>query len=265
MTPLPDHEIYAIKYGEHPTRTAAANFIGGDAHDGPMPLDYYVWLVKGRDRVWVVDTGFGRESAAIRGRLHLRCPGDGLRALGVDPETVEDVIVTHMHYDHCGNHHLFRNARFHLQDDEMRFATGRCMCHHSLREAYDVEDIVTMVRRVHRGQVFFHAGVHELAPGLSVHHVGGHTMGLQAVRVHTARGWVVLASDAAHLYANIREERPFPIVYNVADMMQGHRDLLALASSPEDVVPGHDPEVMRRFPAAGPGLEGVAVRLDLPR
>jgi glyoxylase-like metal-dependent hydrolase (beta-lactamase superfamily II) len=73
----------------------------------------------------------------------------------------------------------------------------------------------------------------------------------------------VLASDASHFYANIEQERPFPIVADVHAMLEGYDRLRELASEPRLLVPGHDPEVMRRFkPAAG--LEGVAVRLDQP-
>ncbi|HEV8028725.1 MAG TPA: N-acyl homoserine lactonase family protein, partial [Stellaceae bacterium] len=108
----------------------------------------------------------------------------------------------------------------------------------------------------------FHDGDEELVPGLSVHHIGGHTAGIQSVRVLTRRGFVVLASDASHLYANMEEGRPFPIVYNVADMLEGHRRLQRLAASPRHVVPGHDPLVMRRYPPPSRALEGVAVRLD---
>ena len=88
-------------------------------------------------------------------------------------------------------------------------------------------------------------------------------MGLQVVRVATKRGWVVLASDASHLYANMEQGRPFPIVYNVADMLEGHATLRRLASSPQHIIPGHDPLVLNRYPAARPGLEGVVVRVDV--
>ena len=87
-------------------------------------------------------------------------------------------------------------------------------------------------------------------------------MGIQSVRVHTRIGWIVLASDATHLYANMEEVRPFPIVHDVGAMVEGYRRLRELADDPRYVVPGHDPLVMQRYPAAGPGLEGVAVRLD---
>ena len=102
----------------------------------------------------------------------------------------------------------------------------------------------------------------ELSPGFSLHFVGGHTMGLQFARVWTRRGWLVLASDASHYYANMERPSPFPIVYNVADMLEGHRKLYRLADAPANVIPGHDPLVMERYPAPSKELEGIAVRLD---
>ncbi|HEX6268351.1 MAG TPA: N-acyl homoserine lactonase family protein, partial [Burkholderiales bacterium] len=75
------YEVYAIKYAHH-ERRASHNFIGGDPHDGPMPLDYFVWLVRGQGRELLVDTGFSPAMAAKRGRRHLRCPTEGLRMLG---------------------------------------------------------------------------------------------------------------------------------------------------------------------------------------
>jgi glyoxylase-like metal-dependent hydrolase (beta-lactamase superfamily II) len=118
------------------------------------------------------------------------------------------------------------------------------------------------VRRAYAGRVRFHDGDAELAPGVSLHLVGGHTMGLQIVRVATRRGWVVLASDASHFYANMEQQRPYPIVYNLGDMADGWRRAHALADSPAHVIPGHDPLVMERYPAASSELRGTVVRLD---
>jgi glyoxylase-like metal-dependent hydrolase (beta-lactamase superfamily II) len=115
---------------------------------------------------------------------------------------------------------------------------------------------------VYAGRVAFHDGDAVIAPGISVHHIGGHTKGLQAVRVWTRVGWLVLASDASHYYANMGEGRPFPVVANVMEMVDGWRKLHTLADDPRHIVPGHDPLVMQRYRAPGPTLEGIAVRLD---
>jgi glyoxylase-like metal-dependent hydrolase (beta-lactamase superfamily II) len=259
------YELYAIKYAHHPRR-AAENFIGGplggDAHDGPMPLDYFVWLVRGEGRELLVDTGFSAAMAAKRGREHLRCPTEGLELIGTKASEVRDVVITHLHYDHVGNFDLFPGATLHVQDLEMQYATGRYMCHDCFRGAYEVEDVVGMVRRVYEGRVRFHNGDMELMPGVSLHLVGGHTMGLQAVRVATRRGAVVLASDASHLYANMEQVRPFPIVWSVADMVEGYRRLRELAQSPGHIIPGHDPLVLERYPAPRADLQGIVARLD---
>lgn len=261
MGSLPEYEVYALKYAHH-ERSSRENFLGGDPHDVPMPLDYFVWLIRGDGREIVVDTGFSAVMAARRKRTHLRCPGEGLRLLGTDPNTVKDVVITHLHYDHAGNLDLFPGATLHIQDREMSYTTGRYMCHDCFRGAYEVEDVVAMVRRVYAGQVRFHDGDHDIAPGVSVHLIGGHTMGIQSVRVMTRNGWLVLASDASHFYANMGESRPFPIIWSVADMVEGYARLRSLAASPEQVIPGHDPLVMQRYPAPTPELEGIVARLD---
>jgi len=257
------YEVYALRYATHPDRKASENFIGGDPHEGPMPLDFFLWAIVGKTRSFVVDTGFDKKTAEFRKRKYIRSPAESLAAIGLDVAKVDDVIITHMHYDHAGNHDLFPRARFHLQEKELAYCTGRCMCHGPLRHAYAVDDVTAMVRRVFEGRVAFHDGAAELAPGVSVHHVGGHTMGLQMVRVRTKRGFVVLASDASHFYANMLDVRPFPIVYNVADMLDGHAKARALASSVDHVVPGHDPLVLKYYPAPRSGLDGMVVRLDV--
>ena len=224
-------EVFALRYGTQ-ARTAGMNFIGAaDPHDRPMPLDYFVWLLRSAGREIMVDTGFRGEGELTRGRRILRPVGSALEALGTDPASVKDVVITHLHYDHAGNLDLFPNARFHLQEREMAFATGRHMCAACIRHTFDVEDVVRMVRAVYAERVIFHDGDDEIAPGVSVHHVGGHTDGMQMVRVETERGPVVLASDASHFYANIERALPFPIVFNLGDMVQGWSRALRLAGN----------------------------------
>jgi glyoxylase-like metal-dependent hydrolase (beta-lactamase superfamily II) len=261
----PQYEVYAIKYARRDARRTAL-FIGGDPHDAPMAMDYFVWLIRSAERTIVVDTGFTAEVAAKRKREYLRTPKAGLALLGVKAEEVKEVVVTHMHYDHVGTFFDFPKAVFHLQDAEMNFVTGRHMRHHQFAHSYEVEDVVGMVREVFKGRVVFHNGTDEIAPGVSLHHIGGHTPGVQSVRVHTRRGWVMLASDATHYYEHVEKGRIFPTMFNLGDALEGYDTLRKLAASPQHIIPGHDPLVMERYPAVSKELEGIAVRLDvMPR
>jgi len=258
----PHHRILAIRYGHH-ARKAAANFIGGDDHATDMPLDYYIWAIVREDAPpIVVDTGFDAATAARRGRSLLRPVDQGLAAAGIDIAAVEDVIVTHMHFDHAGSLGLFPRARFHIQDAEMAFCTGRAMTERMIRAPFDAEPIAEMVRLLFGDRVVFHAGTSMVAPGVMVHHLGGHTAGLQVVEVATARGPVVLASDAAHLYANITRAVPFPIVIDVPAYLASLKRLLELAPNLDHVIPGHDPLVLQQFPPVTNAAD--VVRVDLP-
>ncbi len=257
-------ELFAIRYAVNGPRTHAQNHTGGDPHLADSDLDFYVWVAKRSDRAFLIDTGSGAEAAARRKDRMLRAPADAIALLGLDPARVEDVILTHIHYDHAGSLERYKTARFHLQDTEMSYATGRCMCAPQLRRGYEVEDIVHLVRCVHQSRVTFHNGTQEIVPGLSVHHVGGHSGGLQVVRVWTKRGWVVLASDAAHLGRNLKEMTLFPSVYRADEMFEGYRTVLGLAEGDLDrIIPGHDPRVMDQYPAPAPELAGIVARLDV--
>lgn len=259
---LPRYEVFAVRYATRDGRRRD-NFIGGDPHDGPMPMDYFFWLIIGGGRNFVVDCGFTAEVAAARKRTYLRNPVDALPLFGIAADSVEDIILTHLHYDHVGNFDRFPKARFHLQEPELAYATGKYMRHPFLNHAFEVDDVVGVVRLNYAGRVHFYEGDAEIAPGIGVHLVGGHSAGLQFVTVNTARGRVVLASDATHYYENMDSGRPFTTAFHIGDTLEGYARVRALAPTPEHIVPGHDPLVMQLYPAPRPDLEGIAVRLDV--
>jgi glyoxylase-like metal-dependent hydrolase (beta-lactamase superfamily II) len=258
---LPEYEVYALRYA---TRDAqrSEHFVGGDPHDANMPMDYFTWVVKGAGRAFIVDTGFTAAMADRRRRTYLRCPVESLKALGLRADAIEDVIITHLHYDHVGNFDRFPAARFHLQERELNFATGRYMKYAFFAHGFEVDEVVGMVRLNYAGRVELHNGVVELAPGLTLYPAPGHTAGLQTVRVHTRRGWLVLASDSMHFFENMTTDRPFTVGNHLGEMVDSFRIVEKLATSPDHIIPGHDPLVMQLYRAPSAELEGVCVRLD---
>ena len=256
---MSDWEVHAVKYADRDQRVRGDSFIFDDNHDQPHPMDYFMWVLRRGDEVILVDTGYDMDEGARRDRPIRMNPDAALEPLGLRTADVTQIIVTHLHYDHAGGLHLFPKATLHMQAAEMAYATGPCMCHDTLRMPFTAEHVCEAVRRVYSGRVVFHEGDGEIADGVTVHCIGGHSRGLQAVRVRTGAGWMVLASDASHYYENLWLRKPFPIVIDLEDMLRGFSTLERLASRKELIVPGHDPLVREVFPA---GAAAHITRLD---
>jgi glyoxylase-like metal-dependent hydrolase (beta-lactamase superfamily II) len=259
----PDHEVIAFRFASTSPRQPWQNYLQPDPGGEAESLDFLFFAIRNGERILLVDTGFipapgdARVTAA-------RSPLDCLREAGIEPAQVTDVIITHLHWDHAGCLDEYPQATVHLQAKELAFVTGPCMCEPFLRRPFSGDDVASALRALYAGRLRLHEGDAEIAPGITLHHIGGHTEGLQAVRVSTARGQVVLASDAAHTWLNLRGRNPFPVLVNVADALRGFHTLEALADGPDHIIPGHDPRVARRFPRL-PGTRDAVMLHLAPR
>lgn len=242
----PDWEVIALRYATKELDPAHL-LLDPDPHEAPGQLDYFVWLVRGGDRIILVDTGFERSEGASRGRVMHLDPVEGLARLGVAASDVTDIFVTHLHYDHAGNLAAYPNARVHLQEAEMAYATGRCMCHPRMRKPFSVADVVTAVRLVYRDRVIFHDGDFRLAPGLHGKLIGGHSKGLQMLVVGDDNP-LVLASDGVHLRRYLKDEQIFPMFSDYYATVEGYRLLREMAADGAEIIPGHDPDVLTLYP-----------------
>jgi glyoxylase-like metal-dependent hydrolase (beta-lactamase superfamily II) len=254
------YRVYAIRYAHRDARRQEHFYGAVDDPSASMPISYFVWLVVGEAGSVVVDTGFSEETARRRGRTYVMAPAEGIRRLGVDPATVELVVLTHLHYDHAGCTRSFPRARYVVQDREMAFWTGRYASRIGLPHLVEPDDVSFLCTANFEGRIAWVDGDLELLPGLSVHRVSGHTAGMQVVRVVTAGGVVVLASDASHFYENYETNRPYAIVDSLPLMLAAFDRMRELADDRQVIVPGHDPAVLERFPAV-PDLDGHAVRI----
>lgn len=256
-------EIHAIRYGTNQGRTRGDSFILEKRPTELLPMDFYCWILRARDQVIVVDTGMDPEKAARHGHQIDFNPVSVWRSLGIDPASVNTVILTHAHYDHLGHLDALENAHFHMQAEEMNYVTGPWMQRPWFRRAYEPDEIARLVHLLHAGRLTLHERDETIADGVSVHWVGGHCAGQEVVRVRTARGWVVLASDALHYYEEYERGIPFSVAFNLSDMIAGHERIRELADSDDHVVPAHDPRIARIYPASPEAEEGSVYRLDL--
>jgi glyoxylase-like metal-dependent hydrolase (beta-lactamase superfamily II) len=229
-------------------------------------LDFFTYVVRGGGRTWIIDTGMTAKQSERMGRKYdFVCrPSEALAEIGIDAATATDVVLTHAHFDHVGTLEDYPKARFHIQDEEMIHVTGRDMTHPAFRLAYHADDIKHLIDLLYAGRMVFHDGDVELAPGLEFILVGGHARGQAIMRVHTKRGWVILASDAVHVFDEVDKERAFAVFYDLFDMIEGYRRINQLAGSRDLIVPGHDARVTKAYPAALKGSEGRILRLDEP-
>lgn len=259
------YEVIAVRYGTRQTRRSAVylNYHLYDEPDGPIGMDYYFWVVRNDRRTIVVDTGYGELGGTRRDRTFLIRPEQALRELGVASDCT--VVLTHAHYDHAGNLGLFHDSPVYLPRREFEFWTGtygrRRQYHHSVEDA----DIATL-RKVHReGRLRLVEQAHDIAPGVRLLELGGHSPGQAILTVDTDEGVVLLASDATHYYEELERDMPFFVVDDLKAMYAGFDTLKRLTAGLGAVlVPGHDPEVALRHPAMPGVLNGLAHRIGHP-
>ncbi|MFB4280307.1 N-acyl homoserine lactonase family protein [Nonomuraea sp. MTCD27] len=252
--------VHAVRYAQRDARRGE-HFHGYEpGGESSHPTAYYVWLAVSDEHTVVVDTGIAPERAARVEGVDYRCsPVEALAELGVAAESVDHVVLTHLHYDHTGTAHEFPRARYVVQQAELDYWTGP-WAERIARERWllDDHDLGHLLSARKDGRVRVVDGDAFVVPGLSVHLVGGHTAGMQVVRVETSRGHVVLASDASHFYENIEGDRPFPILHSMTGMYGAFDRIKELADAPGLVVAGHDPLVLERFPRATPDVALIA-------
>ncbi|MFT8422812.1 MAG: N-acyl homoserine lactonase family protein [Gluconacetobacter sp.] len=260
------YKIFVIKYATTNMKRETF-FVPPFFPAGEIQFDYYISVIANEKRVILVDTGFREETGRRRGRTLLRCPVESLSLCGFDARQVDDVILTHLHYDHAGNMGCFDSARFHIQQREIEFVTSSMMSstNPNLGGSVESSDVHALVDLIFAGRVNILCGSTELVPGIELHLVGGHTPGQQLVRVKTARGWVVLANDTCHYEKNVIDRHPVCAFVDLREMMEGFDKIMHLADGDMSrIIPGHDPIVMQRFPSPDKSLKDIVVRVDLP-
>src|SRR6266705_5248410 len=178
--------------------------------------------------------------------------------MGVKLADIPIALISHLHYDHWAGHRLFPASEFWIQKDEVAFWTGRFGRYEAFSQSQNVGALANLVPLNYAQRLRIVEGEVEVLPGLRVHRVGGHTAGLQIVSVETARGRVVLTSDASHFYHNVETRQPVQIITNLPEMVAAFETIHTLAGAGKLIVAGHDPQVSERFKQIEPGIVKTA-------
>jgi glyoxylase-like metal-dependent hydrolase (beta-lactamase superfamily II) len=270
MSDSASYEVIAVRYGTRSTCRSDV-FLHYQLYgepDAATTMDYFFWVLRSPEGAILVDCGFNADSGARRGRTMLRPPVDALRDLGIEPADVRLLIATHGHYDHIGNLDAFGAAEVVMSGREYDFWTGPLATRPVFATSAETSDIDALRRVDATGRLRLLRGPQsqvrgEVAPGVEVIEVGGHTPGQLIVIVRTSDGFAVLASDALHYYEEMALDRPFTHVADLPAMFTGFEVLRSLSRDESRyLVAGHDPEVMERFPAVD-GMP-LAVRIGAP-
>lgn len=264
MGPDASYEVLAIRYGTRMTERSEVflNYSVYGEPDAPLGMDYFFWVVRNAERAVVIDSGYSAAGGEKRKRTMLHPPADALRTLGIDPAGVAQVVVSHGHYDHIGNLDAMSSAELVMSGREYDFWTSPDAERTLFAHSAEVADITELRSAQAQGRITRIAGTAEVAPGISVVEVGGHTPGQLITLVNTASGTVVLASDAIHYYEEIERDRPFSNVADLIGMYRAFDTLRELQNQPNTViVAGHDPDVLNRFDAYASDLGSDCVKV----
>lgn len=250
--PEPEYEIYALKYGGPLVRKVAIVLwnVGWD-EDGP--LNYYVWAIRGKNgETIVVDTGASPAQGAARKVPGYVNPLEMLARLGVTPDSVSKVVITHMHWDHVGGMETWPQAlpkaKFYVQKWEFDFCVKNPLSQRKpIAILFDPLASKAMGGLEGSGRLVIVDGDYNLAPGVDLFLAPGHTLGLQVVRVNTAKGPAVVGSDCAHVFRGYREDNPSAFIMDMPAWIQSF-DMVKSKADIDLIFPGHDVLMLQNFP-----------------
>ncbi len=168
--------------------------------DGFLPLTFGGYVIRTANRVVLVDAGVGPHDVAGQ---NATMPGgsmlENLRASGITPDEITDVVFTHLHVDHVGwgavgDRIIFPNATYRCHRADWDYFTNG--------GAMGAPQKLAVMARVMK----FWSSDTTLAPGLDIVTTPGHTPGSSIIVLSDGDARGVLLGDVVHCPAELAED-----------------------------------------------------------
>jgi glyoxylase-like metal-dependent hydrolase (beta-lactamase superfamily II) len=245
---VPEHEIYALKYAG-PLTSSGAFLLWLREWEKTEIRYYYFWCIIGGEQPIVVDCGVSPEAAKQKNLPGYVVPSDVLKRMGIDAAEVKHVILTHLHWDHVSGVELFPNAAFYVQQNEFDFWLSDPLAKRPPFARFpDETSNIYIAGLKGTDRLVLVDGDTEIQPGIELLSAPGHSIGLQAVAVHTRQGTAVIGSDSASSFRSYKEDWPSGITIDLAASLKTYDKLRSKASSIDLIFPGHDRRMLENFP-----------------
>lgn len=239
------HKLQYLKTGTVPGREDLLYQGGNFQNVWQVPV--YLFYIKLEDGgVVLIDSSFHLDDAKVLGvekEVKRVLPDEeplyALKQIGIKPEDVTHLILTHAHFDHVGYVDAFPNAKIYVHRKELawvmalpKWSAGYgSFC---LEKLFKVNHQIVPIDIDH----------FEIVPGIETLYVGGHSAGSLAVVVATKKGRICLCGDNCFLYKSIEEKLPIGLANNLYENIEFIQKLQSLG---DVFLPGHDSKVYELY------------------
>ena len=242
----PFEKVWCLQFAVAPEAPLSA-LLAGAPRDATLDLPFVLCVARSPEHVVVLDSGFVNrklgEGYGVRDWVEY---APLLAEVGVSPEEVDLVTLSHLHFDHAGGTSRFPKAKFVVQRRELEFAAAAMPHNSAARNAFVAEDVVSLVQLNWQGRVLLVDGdVEGLIPGLDVHLTPGHTAGTMTVCLDTVKSRVCYSSDAVYTYRNLDEDIPLGLALDSFEAVESFKKIRRLLRGGV-LIPGHEPRIFEK-------------------
>ncbi len=155
-------------------------------------------------------------------------------------EQVTHIVLSHLHWDHIGNCHLFPNAKIYIQRKEMAFAAAPIYPLY-----YESEYIAEIIGNYHDRTIYLDGedGDEQITPNVKLVLLGGHSVGSQVAYINTSKGCVILTGDICNVYENLEIRSVKEL-----DVVQWTKAIKRIKADGDIILPQHEPRVCDDYP-----------------